>query len=144
MQVSGQLYVQAALPHGNRHQYPLDRRLGGSQSRSWRCGEEKSLAPCRDSISGHPARRCSGWAIPTPDQWSGRCKFSPTVWRRVGERKCSSANSQLSHSMKIMVCIMLRACYHPYPRAGSWQGPQAVLQKYAASWHLSVIISSVL
>jgi hypothetical protein len=31
-------------PRGNGSQYPLNRRLGGSQSRSGRSGEEKYLA----------------------------------------------------------------------------------------------------
>jgi hypothetical protein len=40
MEVSGQLHALTALSP----QYPLDRRLCGSQSQSTRCGEEKSLA----------------------------------------------------------------------------------------------------
>jgi hypothetical protein len=35
-------------PRGKSRQYLLDRRLGGSQSRSGRCGEEKNLAPARN------------------------------------------------------------------------------------------------
>jgi hypothetical protein len=35
----------AALSRGKSPRYPLDRRLGGSQSRSGRCGEEKILHP---------------------------------------------------------------------------------------------------
>jgi hypothetical protein len=38
--MSGQLHARAALPR-----YPMDRRLGGSQSRSRRNGEEKNLLP---------------------------------------------------------------------------------------------------
>jgi hypothetical protein len=33
MEVSGQLHAQAALPPGKSPWYPLDRRLGGPQSR---------------------------------------------------------------------------------------------------------------
>jgi hypothetical protein len=33
------------LPLGKEPQYPLDRRLGGPQSQSGRCGEEKILDP---------------------------------------------------------------------------------------------------
>jgi hypothetical protein len=40
MEVSDQLHAPTALPP-----YPLDRRLGGSQSRSERCGEEKNSQP---------------------------------------------------------------------------------------------------
>jgi hypothetical protein len=42
MDVSGQLHAPAALPPGKEPWYPLDRRLGGSQSRSGRGGEEKN------------------------------------------------------------------------------------------------------
>jgi hypothetical protein len=34
MEVSGQLHAPAALPPGKSPWYPLDRRLGGPQSRS--------------------------------------------------------------------------------------------------------------
>jgi hypothetical protein len=43
MELSGQLDALAALPRGNRLHCPLDGRLGGLQSRSGRCGEEKNL-----------------------------------------------------------------------------------------------------
>jgi hypothetical protein len=43
--VSGQLHAPAALPPGKEPRYPLDRRLGGPQSRSGRFGEEKILDP---------------------------------------------------------------------------------------------------
>jgi hypothetical protein len=36
--------------------YPLDRRLGGAQSRSERGGEEKNFEPCRESNPVRPAR----------------------------------------------------------------------------------------
>jgi hypothetical protein len=36
--VSGQLHSPAALPQGKSPLYPLDRRLGGPQSWSGRCG----------------------------------------------------------------------------------------------------------
>jgi hypothetical protein len=45
MDVSGQLHVPAALPPGKEPRYPLDRRLGGLQSRSGRGGEEKNSQP---------------------------------------------------------------------------------------------------
>jgi hypothetical protein len=52
MEVSGQLHATADLPPGKSPWYPLDRRLGGPQSRSGRGGEEKIPSPCRDS--NHP------------------------------------------------------------------------------------------
>jgi hypothetical protein len=45
MEVSGQLHVLAAYPQGKSPLYPLDRRLGGPQSRSGRSGEEKNSQP---------------------------------------------------------------------------------------------------
>jgi hypothetical protein len=44
MEVSGQLHVPGDLPQGNRLWYPLDKKLGGPQSQSGRCGQEKNLA----------------------------------------------------------------------------------------------------
>jgi hypothetical protein len=43
MEVSGQLHAPAALPPGEEPLIP--RRLGGPQSRSGRCGEEKNSHP---------------------------------------------------------------------------------------------------
>jgi hypothetical protein len=45
MKVSGKLHAPAALPSGNLSLTPLDRRLGGTQSRSRRGGEEKNSQP---------------------------------------------------------------------------------------------------
>jgi hypothetical protein len=45
MEVSDQLHAPAAFPQGKRPWYPLDRRLGGPQSRSGRGGEEKNSQP---------------------------------------------------------------------------------------------------
>jgi hypothetical protein len=42
MEVSGQLHTPAALPPGEEPLFPLDRRLGGPQSRSGHGGEENS------------------------------------------------------------------------------------------------------
>jgi hypothetical protein len=45
MEVISQLHAQATLPQGKSPRYPLDRRLGGPQSRSGRGGEEKNSQP---------------------------------------------------------------------------------------------------
>jgi hypothetical protein len=45
MEVSGQLHAPAALPQRKSSWYPLDRNLGGPQSRSGRGGEEKDSQP---------------------------------------------------------------------------------------------------
>jgi hypothetical protein len=42
----------AALSPAKELRYPLDRRLGGPQSRSARCGEEKNLLPCQELNPG--------------------------------------------------------------------------------------------
>jgi hypothetical protein len=66
MEVSGQLHVPAALPPGKSPWYPLDRKLGGPQSRSGRGGEEKNSQPPpgMEPLNPHrPAR--SLVAIPT-------------------------------------------------------------------------------
>jgi hypothetical protein len=41
----GQLHVPAALSPGKSPRYPLDKKLGGPQSRSGRCREVKILDP---------------------------------------------------------------------------------------------------
>jgi hypothetical protein len=43
MEVSGQLHTPATYPLGKSPRHPFYRRLGGSQSRSERWGEEKDL-----------------------------------------------------------------------------------------------------
>jgi hypothetical protein len=68
MEVSGQLRAPAALPQGRRPWYPLDRRLGGPQSRSEHGGEEKNSQPRRESNPRTPivqpiAQRYTDWAI---------------------------------------------------------------------------------
>jgi hypothetical protein len=45
--VSGELHSSAALPAGIEPWYPLDRMVGGPQSRSGRSGEEKNSQPPR-------------------------------------------------------------------------------------------------
>jgi hypothetical protein len=40
MEISGELHAPAAYPQGNSPWYPLDRGLGGLQSRSERSGED--------------------------------------------------------------------------------------------------------
>jgi hypothetical protein len=49
MEVSSQLYSPAALLPGKEPRYPLDRRLGGPQSRSGHGGQEKNSQPRRES-----------------------------------------------------------------------------------------------
>jgi hypothetical protein len=53
---------------GNRPRHPLDRKLGGPQSRSGRCEEDKNLPPAGNTTrSVQPvARHYTDWAIPNP------------------------------------------------------------------------------
>jgi len=43
MEMSGQAYILAALPQGNSPEYPLNRRLCGTHSRSGCFGQEINL-----------------------------------------------------------------------------------------------------
>jgi hypothetical protein len=43
MDVSSQLHAPTALPPGKEPCYPLDRRLGGPESRSGRCDEGSNI-----------------------------------------------------------------------------------------------------
>jgi len=43
MKVSGQVHALAALLSGKSPWYPIDRRMGGPQSRSGRGGEKKNF-----------------------------------------------------------------------------------------------------
>jgi hypothetical protein len=43
MEVDGQVHSSGVLPQEKSPLYPLDRRLGGPQSRLSSCGDEKNL-----------------------------------------------------------------------------------------------------
>jgi hypothetical protein len=66
MEVSGQLHAPTAFPQWNPW-YPLDRRLGGPQSRSGRGGEEKNSHPLpglEPPIIQPIAQRYTDWTLP--------------------------------------------------------------------------------
>jgi hypothetical protein len=54
MEVNSQLRTPATLPQSKSLRYPLDRRLGGPQSRSGRGGEEKSAIFAPDGTETRP------------------------------------------------------------------------------------------
>jgi hypothetical protein len=79
MEVSGQLHAPAALPPRKSPWYPLDRRLGGPQSRPGRDGEEKNSKPRRESnpitlIVKPVDQRYTNWAITALDI-QGSCEY---------------------------------------------------------------------
>jgi hypothetical protein len=55
-EVCGQLHTRSLYPRRKGLRYPLDRRLGGSQSQSGRGGEENISSPRRESNPDRPAR----------------------------------------------------------------------------------------
>jgi hypothetical protein len=64
-------------PRRKSPRYPSDKRLGGPQNRSGRCGGEKILH-LPESSPGHPARRYTDWAIPAPHllyKWNNFVSF---------------------------------------------------------------------
>jgi hypothetical protein len=63
MEVSGQLHGPAALPPGKEPWFPLDRRLGGPQSRSGRGGEEKNSQPPSGIEPQNPSRPARSLAL---------------------------------------------------------------------------------
>jgi hypothetical protein len=79
-EVSGPLHAPDALPGGKSPRYPLDRRLGGPQSRSGRRGENS--CPYRDSNSDPSvvqpvASRYTDCAIPAPP--TNHCNYKKCV-----------------------------------------------------------------
>jgi hypothetical protein len=50
VEVSGQLHAPVALPTGKCPRNPLDRRLGGPESRSGHGGKEKDAIIVRDGL----------------------------------------------------------------------------------------------
>jgi hypothetical protein len=50
MEESGQLHTPDVLSPGETLQYPLGRRVGGPQSGSGSCGEDKNLVSARNPI----------------------------------------------------------------------------------------------
>jgi hypothetical protein len=71
--LSGQLHARAALPQRKSPQYPLDKKLGGPQSRSGSY-EEKSHAPAENRTPAVQPVACryTDWAITSP-QISSKC-----------------------------------------------------------------------
>jgi hypothetical protein len=56
--------VVSFTSRGKRPRYPLNSRLGGPQSRSRRCGEERNVAPSGNRTPVIQLRRYTDWAQP--------------------------------------------------------------------------------
>jgi len=65
MEVSGQLHAPAALSPGNSPRYPLDRRMGGPQSRPGRGGQDKNPSLFRELNLGLSTRSLLLYWLPT-------------------------------------------------------------------------------
>jgi hypothetical protein len=79
LEVSGQLHSPAALPPGKSPRYPLDRRLGGPQSRFGQFRSENSW-PYRDS-------NCDPSVQPVASRYIDHAIAASEIRRVVGERK---------------------------------------------------------
>jgi hypothetical protein len=97
MEVSGQLHAPASLPPGKSSRYPLDKRVGGPQSRSGRRGENSwpyRHSNSEPSVVEPVASRHTDWA--TSSDSTGitsaveeiTTQFHKTLLRQLGYREC--------------------------------------------------------
>jgi hypothetical protein len=70
-------------PRGKSPRHPLDRRLGGPQSRSGRCGEERNQCLYRESKLGRPARRNTYVGCPASCSVDGALRLYKNLGQRV-------------------------------------------------------------
>jgi len=73
---------QKLYPGGKEPQYPLDRRLGGPQSRAGRGGEEKnSQLPPGIEPPNSVASSYTDWAVPRAFNWAPRHEGVLEEWK---------------------------------------------------------------
>jgi hypothetical protein len=102
--MSDQLYAPAALPLGEDPLYPLDRRLGGRQSRSGLCGEARNRTPAVQTAVRHYADR----AIPVPNGCGTTLPYCNVKYLSGG----AEVKREESHSIKISgMRNEIRTCY---------------------------------
>jgi len=104
MEMNGQLHAPSAFIHGESPQYPLDRRPGGSQSRSGRGGEEgkKSLHYLFQELNpGHTG--CSLVALKYM-YWFNLHLLNDAVWTAEVVIKTPTATSGKSDSQWASGC----------------------------------------
>jgi hypothetical protein len=123
------LYLQRKCPR-----YPLDRRLGGPQSRSGRHGEVKILAP-------------TGTQTPTPLSSSPLPDAIPTTLSRLSRSSLLSAIIEVYPRVDSYVSRVKRAALlTPWPyrdkRLSSSENVSKILQDYTASYPTSSFLNS--
>jgi hypothetical protein len=88
---------QLLYPQWKSPWYPLDRRLGGPQSQSGRCGEEKILDPTGTQtptprLSSPVASRCTVYATSDPEWSKLICKYTIMVSKERRKTLCHSGD----------------------------------------------------
>jgi hypothetical protein len=93
---------QPLYPRGKSPRYPLDRRLGGPQSRSGHSGKETNLTlPGIEPRASDPAGgNYADWAIPTPSLRFSIPKLNALVWRLFRWSVCPLWEVKLNHDWR--------------------------------------------
>jgi hypothetical protein len=85
--------VARFVPRPLYPRYPLDKNLGGSQSRSGRCGVEKNLLPRQELNPGRPDRSPSLYQLSYPSSASiPQLHLYDSKPLLLGGQKCISRN----------------------------------------------------
>jgi hypothetical protein len=100
MEVSGQLHDPAALHPGKEPLVPLDRRLGGPQSRSGRGGEEKNSQPQSGIEPQNPDCPARSPAL----YWLSYHGFSK-IWYTILKYVMLGISSIMNWSLKMAVLV---------------------------------------
>jgi hypothetical protein len=101
MEVSSQLHVPTVIPLGKSARYRLDRRLGGSQSRSGRCAEEKKVCAAGNrtrAVESVARQRYPGsqpqcisilWVVCDAGNTTPPKAGSILIWNNIGDTRLS-------------------------------------------------------
>jgi len=112
MKVSGQFHAPVALFQGKSPWYPLDRRLGGSHSRSGHGGEEKNSSPCRESNPRtpivQPVAQC--YSLPAIPSLK-RCKTFHLANSKARRHNCSDFRTNKLFSMNKQCSTTSFSCF---------------------------------
>jgi hypothetical protein len=124
MEASGQLHSLTALPTGKSPQYPLDRRLGGSQSQSGCGGEEKIPSSTASRLALGPTQPPTQWvpgSLSLGVKWPGvkltahlhlvqRCGAVPPVPQYAFMAWCSF---KIQGHLYLTSVLYIQNCIHP-------------------------------